>query len=65
VNPEDVGKSVLVAVTVVLILSYLWPYIPSSGPFSQIPKTMEAVSGFVIPAIVVGAPAVAYYLLNK
>lgn len=64
-NPEDIGRSVLGALVVVLILATLWPFLPSSGPFSQIPKAIEAVSGFVIPAVVIGAPAVAYYLLRE
>jgi len=65
VNPETIGKSVLYALTVVLILAAFWPFIPSSSPFSQIPRTIEAVSDIGIPAIVVGAPAVAYYLLSS
>ena len=64
-NPEDIGRSVLGALTVVLILATLWPFLPSSGPFSQIPNSIEAVSDFVIPAVVIGAPAVAYFLLNE
>ena len=64
-NPGNIGESVLRAVVVVLILAALWPFLPSSGLFSQILETIEAVSDFVIPAIVVGAPAVAYYLLSN
>jgi hypothetical protein len=64
-TPENIGRSVLYALTVVLILATLWPFLPTSGPFSQIIKKIEEVSEFVIPAIVVGAPAVAYYFLSK
>jgi hypothetical protein len=63
-SPKQVGMSVLNAIVVVLILAVLWPFLPSSGPFSQIPETMEGVSNFVISAIVIGAPAVAYVLLT-
>lgn len=57
--------SVLYALTVVLVLAVLWPFPPSSGPFSQITGTVEGISDFVIPAIVIGAPAVGYYLLSE
>jgi len=65
VNPATIGRSVLYALTVVLILAVLWPFLPSSGPYSQITGAIEGISGFVIPAIVIGAPAVAYYLLRE
>lgn len=64
-NPEYIGRSILFALTVLLILAALWPYIPISGPFSQLTVAIEGVSRFVIPSIVVGAPAVAYYLLSE
>jgi len=64
VNPEAIGMSFLRALTVVLVLAALWPFLPSTGPFSQIPTTIDTISEFVIPAVVIGAPAVAYYLLR-
>jgi hypothetical protein len=56
--------SVLYTLTVVLILAVLWPFLPSSGPFSLITGTIEGISDFVIPAIVIGVPSVGYYLLS-
>ena len=64
-NAKDIGWSVLGAIVVVLILDTLWPFLPSSGPFSQLTETLEAVSNLAIPAMVIGVPAVAYYLLSK
>lgn len=63
-NTVYIGESVLLVLLVVLVLSALWPFLPSSGPFSQIPNTIEAAIPFVITAIVIGAPSVAYYLLS-
>ena len=64
-NPEDIGWSVLGAIIVVLVLDILWPFLPSSGPFSQLTGALEAVSNLAIPAMVIGVPAVAYYLLSE
>ncbi|MEZ3162281.1 hypothetical protein [Halorubrum miltondacostae] len=64
-NAEIIGRSVLYEFTVVLILAALWPFLPTSGSFSQIPAAIDEISDFVIPAVVVGAPAVAYHLLSE
>lgn len=63
-NLKNIGMSVVYALTLVLVLVVLWPFLPSSGSFSQVTGTIEEVSDFVIPAIVLGAPAVGYYLLR-
>jgi ABC-type dipeptide/oligopeptide/nickel transport system permease component len=63
-NPGDIGPSVLFATTVLIILATLWPFLPSSGAFAQLSRRITGASNFVIPALVIGAPAVAYYLLR-
>jgi len=63
-TPEDIGKSVLLAFTVVVILLFIWPYLPKSGAFSGLTSLLSAAAEFIIPMLVIGPLAVAYYLLK-
>jgi len=60
VSAKDIGLSVLYAVTVVIVWSFLWPHLPSS-----LATTMRPVVRYGVEAIVVGAAAVGLYLLSK
>jgi hypothetical protein len=64
-TPEAIGRSIIAALAVVLILVVVWPFLPLSGPFTEILRLIEASSVLLISAIVIGPLAVAYYLLNR
>lgn len=63
VTPKQVGKSVIFAVVLLLILQELWPYLPKKGFLSPITWQLQAVSAVVIGLIVVGPGRVAWDIL--
>lgn len=63
VSPEEVGRTVLVAILVVVILSYLWPHMPTIGAFSDVTWQLEAVAAVILGFIVIGPGRVAYDLI--
>lgn len=64
-TPEDIGRSVLIALVVVVVLAVLWPYLPKSGTFSGLTVSLSATAKFVVPALVIGAPVVACQLVKN
>jgi uncharacterized membrane protein YjjB (DUF3815 family) len=63
-SAQDIGKSLIFAVALVVILSALWPLFPTSGPFSSISWQLRAVLILVAALIVVGPGQVAYDIIT-
>jgi hypothetical protein len=60
VSAKDIGSSLGYAVTVIIVFSFLWPYLPPS-----LATTMRPVVAYGVEAIVIGTAAVGLYLLSK
>jgi len=63
VSHRDIGESVLYVVVVALVLGALWPYMPKTGPVSELTWTMKAVAAVVLGFIVIGPGRVAWDML--
>lgn len=63
VSANEVGWSVLYVLTVAIILTIIWPYLPTTGAFSQLRWELKAVAVVVLGFLVIGPGRVAYDLI--
>lgn len=64
ISPSKIVGSVLGALVVALILSYLWPLMPKTGSFSNLSWQLRTGAVVICGSLVVGPGRVAYEMIT-